>query len=134
MLNKKLEEKLKIFDDIDKIYSNKENNKNSLYSLKSNEINKNIVNKKISNLKNSGEINNNFNNIYSNFDINHENSLYYEQDFFQMSNYLKTLKQKIKNNSINNSNNNSNNKISNFKKSKINKNQKIINKSNKKNK
>ena len=128
MLNKKLEEKLKIFDDIDKIYSNKENNKNTLYSLKSNEINKNIVNKKKYNLKNSGEINNNFNNIYSNFDINHENSLYYEQDFFQMSNYLKTLKQKIKNNSINNSNN----KISNIKKSKNNKNQKIINKSNKK--
>ena len=78
MLNKKLEEKLKIFDDIDKIYFNKENNKNSLYSLKSNEVNKNIINKKKSNLKNSGEINNNFNNIYSNFDINHENSLYYE--------------------------------------------------------
>ena len=95
ILNKKFEEKLQLFDEIDKSILNSKNDKNYLENIDLSTI------KKSKGIKN--DINNNFNNIYSHFESNKTSSLYYTRNFFSMANYLKTLKQRINIKSNNNS-------------------------------
>ena len=95
ILNKKFEEKLQMFDEIDKSILNSKNDKNYLENIDLSTI------KKSEGIKN--DINNNVNNIYSHFESDKTSSLYYTRNFFSMANYLKTLKQKINIKSNNNS-------------------------------
>ena len=88
ILNKKFEEKLQLFDEIDKSILNLKNDKNKLENI-------DLSNIKKSERINNDKYNNNFNNIYSNFESNKTSSLYYTQNFFSMANYLKNLKQRI---------------------------------------
>ena len=127
-LNQKLEEKIKLFDEIDKNISN--------YSKDSN-LEKTDY---LSNMKKTeGKKNENktvFNKRNSDFDLGGNNSIYYTSNYCSMANYLKGLDQKInvntnytsKNNTSYNLYNSSNKKMNNYNKSKV------VKKSNKKHK
>ena len=130
ILDKKIEEKLKLFDKIDKINSNSQTKINSLDLSDSNRLNsKNLKNKsqvmdtssaKKTNLK-KNIIDNieKYDNIYSNFDFNKSYSSFYFRNYIDVMNYIHSME----NNSTNKKyriKDYQNNNIKNLSKSKFN--------------
>ena len=114
ILNEKIKTRLKLFDNIDNIFSNEEANSNFFDSI-------NINKKDNNNIEKSKEIKNKI--IYD-FDSMRNTSLYPSKNFSIMTNYLRAFKKRIKNN---NSQNRSKNKEINSSKSNYNKNNSFLN-------
>ena len=114
ILNKKLEEKFKLFEKIDKMNSSSQTKINSLDLSDSNRLNnKNIKNKNLdtssakksnNNLNNIDNINK-FDNIYSNFDMNQSYTSFYYKNYVDVMNHIYS-----NNNNININNKKSSNK------------------------
>ena len=96
LLDQKIEEKLKLLEEYDRIFSNYqpkitplELSKNNINNSKVIQIDKNKFNDKIS--KN----NNKFDKIYSNFDSNKNENAYYFRNYEEMMNYMYSLSSKV---------------------------------------
>ena len=100
LLDKKLEEKFKLFEEYDKLFQNYPPKANPLNISKSSKKNFN-TSKSISNtknkkyVKNKEEENNIFDNIYSNFDLNKNENPFYFRNYEELMNYMYTLKKKV---------------------------------------
>ena len=99
ILNKKLEEKFKLFDKIDKIHSNSQTKINSLDLSDSKRLSKNIRNKnknksldsssnKKSNIIKNPDSISNYEDIYSNFDLNKNYSIFYFKNYVDVMSYM----------------------------------------------
>ena len=106
LLDKKLEEKLKLLEEIDKLYSYEPSKKNSFELSKLNKKNNNnskIItsssnkkqNKKKILVNNDNNKNNKFDAIYSNFELNKNENAFYYRNYEEMMNYAYTLKSKV---------------------------------------
>ena len=96
LLDQKFEEKLKLFDEFDRIFSNYQP---KIVPLELSKKNINISNQ-ISISKNSysdkkSKEKNKFDNIYSNFDSNKNENAYYFRNYEEMMNYMYTLSSKV---------------------------------------
>ena len=96
LLDQKLEEKLKLFEEFDRIFSNYQP---KIVPLELSKKNMNISNQ-ISISKNSysekkSKEKNKFDNIYSNFDSNKNENAYYFRNYEEMMNYMYTLSSKV---------------------------------------
>ena len=96
LLDQKFEEKLKLFDEFDRIFSNYQP---KIAPLELSKKNMNISNQ-ISISKNSysdkkSKEKNKFDNIYSNFDSNKNENAYYFRNYEEMMNYMYTLSSKV---------------------------------------
>ena len=96
LLDQKFEEKLKLFDEFDRIFSNYQP---KIVPLELSKKNMNISNQ-ISISKNSysdkkSKEKNKFDNIYSNFDSNKNENAYYFRNYEEMMNYMYTLSSKV---------------------------------------
>ena len=96
LLDQKFEEKLKLFEEFDRIFSNYQPKIAPLELSKKNinisnqiSISKNSYSDKKSNEKNK------FDNIYSNFDSNKNENAYYFRNYEEMMNYMYTLSSKV---------------------------------------
>ena len=96
LLDQKFEEKLKLFDEFDRIFSNYQPKIVPLELSKKNinissqiSISKNSYSDKKSKEKNK------FDNIYSNFDSNKNENAYYFRNYEEMMNYMYTLSSKV---------------------------------------
>ncbi len=123
LLDQKIEEKLKLLEEYDRIFSNYqpkitplELSKTNINNSKVIQIDKNKFNDKIS--KN----NNKFDKIYSNFDSNKNENAYYFRNYEEMMNYMYTLKSKVLSNPEKNKKVKNNQKSQNFGNKKYNKN------------
>ena len=99
LLDQKLEEKFKLFEEYDKLFSNYQPKINPLDISHSTKKNLNTskepnINKKQKAEKNTEE-NNKFDNIYSNFDLNKNENAFYFRNYEEMMNYMYTLKSKV---------------------------------------
>ena len=102
LLDQKFEEKLKLFDEFDRIFSNYQP---KIVPLELSKKNINISNQ-ISISKNSysdkkSKEKNKFDNIYSNFDSNKNENAYYFRNYEEMMNYMYTLSSKVLTNNEN---------------------------------
>ena len=99
LLDKKLEEKFKLFEEYDKLFSNYQTKANSLNISKSSKKNfntsKDINKMKSKRLEKNSEENNKFDNVYSNFDLNKNENAFYYRNYEEMMNYMYTLKSKV---------------------------------------
>ena len=97
LLNQKLEEKFKLLEEYDKMYSNNQANYLSLDLSNLKVRNSNLKNKNISSVKKSEEIkidnSNKFENIYSNFDFDKTDSICYFRNFVDLMDYMYILNQ-----------------------------------------
>lgn len=97
ILNKKLEEKFKLFDKIDKMHSNSQTKINSLDISDSKRLSKIKKNKnksldlssnKKSNKAKMSDLNNNYEDIYSNFELNKNYSIFYFKNYVDVMSYM----------------------------------------------
>ena len=99
LLDKKLEEKLKLLEEFDKIFANNQPEANPPGLSKS--LKKKVNNSKNittnTNKKNVKQLDNDnkFDNIYSNFDLNKNENAFYFRNYDEMMNYMYTLKSKV---------------------------------------
>ena len=118
LLEQKLEEKFKLFEEYDKLFSNYQPKINPLDISHSTKKNLNTskepnINKKQKAEKNIEE-NNKFDNIYSNFDLNKNENAFYFRNYEEMMNYMYTLKSKVLSNPEKNKKVKNNQKSQNF--------------------
>ena len=97
LLNQKLEEKFKLLEEYDKMYTNDQANYLSLDLSNLKVRNSNLKNKNISSSKKSEEIkidnSNKFESIYSNFDFDKKDSICYFRNFVDLMDYMYILNQ-----------------------------------------
>ena len=96
LLDQKLEEKLKLLEEFDNIFSNYQPKMVPLQLSKKNFNNPNqiSISQKKFNDKNIKD-NNKFDNIYSNFDSNKNENAYYFRNYEEMMNYMYSLSSKV---------------------------------------
>ena len=96
LLDQKLEEKLKLLEEFDNIFSNYQPKMAQLQLSKKNFNNPNqiSISQKKFNDKNIKD-NNKFDNIYSNFDSNKNENAYYFRNYEEMMNYMYSLSSKV---------------------------------------
>ncbi len=96
LLDQKLEEKLKLLEEFDNIFSNYQPKMAPLQLSKKNFNNPNqiSISQKKFNDKNIKD-NNKFDNIYSNFDSNKNENAYYFRNYEEMMNYMYSLSSKV---------------------------------------
>ena len=126
LLDKKLEEKFKLFEEYDKLFSNYQTKISSLDISHSTKKNLNTSKDLDTTQKKKGEKNieenNKFDNIYSNFDLNKNENAFYFRNYEEMMNYMYTLKSKVLSNPEKNKKVKNNQKSQNFGNKKYNKN------------
>ena len=125
LINQKLEEKLKLFEEFDRIFSNYQPKITPL-ALSKKDINNSKMISKDKNKYNEKKLkdNNKFDNIYSNFDSNKNENAYYFRNYEEMMNYMYSLSSKVL------TNNNNSKKSKSKSKPKNNLHQKNINRNN----
>ena len=99
LLDQKLEEKIKLLEEYEKLFANTQPKINSLDISKSTQKNLNTSKVLTTNPKKSSEKykeeSDKFDNIYSNFDLNKNANAFYFRNYEDMMNYMYTLKSKV---------------------------------------
>ena len=99
LLDKKLEEKFKLFEEFDKLFANNQPKVNPLDLSKSTKKHvknyNNITTNQNKNIEKQLNNDNKFDNIYSNFDLNKNENAFYFRNYDEMMNYMYTLKSKV---------------------------------------
>ena len=126
LLDQKIEEKLKLLEEYDKLFSNYQTKISPLDISHSTKKNLNTSKDLNTTQKRKGEKNieenNKFDNIYSNFDLNKNENAFYFRNYEEMMNYMYTLKSKVLSNPEKNKKVKNNQKSQNFGNKKYNKN------------
>lgn len=99
LLDQKLEEKFKLFEEYDKLFANYQPKMNSLELQESSQKNinnsKNITGNQKKKIENDLNENNKFDNIYSNFDLTKNENPCYFRNYEELMNYMYSLKSKV---------------------------------------
>ena len=99
LLDQKLEEKFKLFEEYDKLFANYQPKVNPLDVSKTSKANFNTSKEVTINqnkiIEKNIDDNNKFDNIYSNFDLHKNENPFYYRNYEDMMNYMYTLKSKV---------------------------------------